>query len=99
MDSFAAAGDRGSNADPQSAGPKEAVMWLIIGVVLAIAAMAVRTQELGAHAAIPGGDPNWCVPIEVLRGIRTIARHPNFRVALDLPHGIRPPPTQQLACT
>jgi glycolate oxidase len=60
---------------------------------------SIRTQELGAHAVIPGGDPNWCVPIEVLRGIRTIARHPNFRVALDLPHGIRPPPTQQLACT
>ncbi|HNV41912.1 MAG TPA: hypothetical protein PLU20_08065 [Ornithinibacter sp.] len=48
MDSFAAAGDRGSNADPQSAGPKEAVMWwLIIGVVLAIAAMAVVISRRG----------------------------------------------------
>ena len=48
MDSFAAAGDRGSNADPESAGPKGAVMgWLIIGGVVAIGAMAVVISRRG----------------------------------------------------
>lgn len=57
MDSFAAAGDRGSNADPQSAGPKEAVMWwLIIGVVALCTAISVVISRRGSTGASRADD-------------------------------------------
>jgi len=56
MDTMPAPEDRGGDADAESAGPEEAVMWWIIGFVALCAAISIAISRRGSTGASRADD-------------------------------------------